>query len=323
MELDNDARQLLSHVPEDGSAVGNITLMRILEWSQKRYFAVRDPLVDCGLLAKGPGKGGSVRRSSAASEEQRLVDTLAKLGGSAGNVTLMRELGWSEERYYRARDRLVDEGQLVRGPGRGGSVRLVSEEEEAEEPVSTRAETQAQTTIREDELYEPIRRVLNDSFSKDRGFRWHHVEVTARQGRRLTGGRWTRPDITMVSLMRYRYVPGLHLEVWTFEVKTREAVDVSAVYESLAHTRFGTRAYVAFPFPEEPEGTERELLDAVVAEAERHGVGVITMTDPADYQSWYEIVPAKRTDAEPEAINDFIATQLSPDARTELQDQLR
>jgi hypothetical protein len=321
MELDGDARELLAQVPDDGSGVGNQTLMRLLGWGQRRYEVARDLLVQRELLVKGPGYGGSVRRGSAEYEDQKVLAVLHGLGGSAGNLGLMRELGWTEAKYYRVRDRLLDRGELVRGPGRGGSVRLVEEGEE--EAPTEQAEVQAAILVRESELYEPIARVLRRSFAQDKNFKWHHVEITARQGRRATGGRWTRPDITMVSLTRFRYVPGLHLEVFTFEVKTRDAVDVTAVYESLAHTRFGTRAYVVFPFPEDPEGADRELLDAVVAEAERHGVGVFTMTDPGDYQTWDELVAPVRTDADPEATNEFIATQLSPDAQAELQDQLR
>jgi recombinational DNA repair ATPase RecF len=43
---------------------------------------------------------------------------------SVGNKTLRERLGWDERTYERIKDRLVDEGRLEKGRGRGGSVRL-------------------------------------------------------------------------------------------------------------------------------------------------------------------------------------------------------
>jgi hypothetical protein len=37
---------------------------------------------------------------------------------------------------------------------------------------------------------------------------------------RLTGGRWTRPDLVSVAVRTYRYLPGKHMEVVTFEDAT-------------------------------------------------------------------------------------------------------
>jgi hypothetical protein len=44
---------MFSKLPLDGSAVGNSTLRRYLSWSQVRYFATRDELVDMGLVPQG------------------------------------------------------------------------------------------------------------------------------------------------------------------------------------------------------------------------------------------------------------------------------
>src|SRR5215203_1379964 len=56
---------LLSLVPEDGGAVGNVALLRQLKhrgWSEEKYWNVRDQLLNDGVLVRGRGKGGSVRR---------------------------------------------------------------------------------------------------------------------------------------------------------------------------------------------------------------------------------------------------------------------
>ena len=53
---------LLALVPLDGSTIGNTSLREKLGWDEDAYATVRDALVDLGLLEKGKGRGGAVRR---------------------------------------------------------------------------------------------------------------------------------------------------------------------------------------------------------------------------------------------------------------------
>jgi hypothetical protein len=73
------------------------------------------------------------------------------------------------------------------------------------------------------------------------------VEITALQGGAT--GIWSRPDIVTAEVRTLQYVPGKHLEITTFEVKSDHAVNVQAVYEALAHRRAATRSYVLFYIP--------------------------------------------------------------------------
>lgn len=57
-------------------------------------------------------------------QAQRFIDTLRELGGSAGNGSLSNELGWAESTYQKVKEHLIDEGTIVPGRGRGGSVAL-------------------------------------------------------------------------------------------------------------------------------------------------------------------------------------------------------
>ena len=58
---------ILRHLPEDGTSVGNKKLMERLadeadfDFSKQDYERIRDMLVQKGVLAKGGGRGGSVR----------------------------------------------------------------------------------------------------------------------------------------------------------------------------------------------------------------------------------------------------------------------
>jgi adenine-specific DNA-methyltransferase len=63
--MSSDSEILLSHVPADGSSIGNMKLRERLGWEEARYQSARQPLLDQGLLSTGRGKGGSVMRSGA------------------------------------------------------------------------------------------------------------------------------------------------------------------------------------------------------------------------------------------------------------------
>ncbi|MFA6286977.1 MAG: site-specific DNA-methyltransferase [Opitutaceae bacterium] len=70
--LSSPQSALLALVPADGSTVGNTSLREQLGWDGATYAAVRDELVAAGLLEKGKGRGGSVKRISAAAPKTEL-----------------------------------------------------------------------------------------------------------------------------------------------------------------------------------------------------------------------------------------------------------
>ncbi|PPU24570.1 type I restriction-modification system subunit M [Xanthomonas arboricola] len=55
---------------------------------------------------------------------ERFLATLQSFGGSAGNGKLREELGWQESTYLRIKHLLIEQGDIVSGRGRGGSVAL-------------------------------------------------------------------------------------------------------------------------------------------------------------------------------------------------------
>ena len=172
----------------------------------------------------------------------------------------------------------------------------------------------------EDSLYEPAASVLRDRWVKDNRFREYVVEVTANQGKRDTGGKWSRPDITVAGMTTHAYVPGRHFDVATFELKTLEGLDVTSVYEALAHRRAATRAYVLICVPEEAQKNQvvSSLLDQVDDEAKRHGIGFIVAGKIDDYGTWDERVEAVRIEPSPERLDEFIAVQLTVRAKEDI-----
>ncbi|MFY1636280.1 hypothetical protein ACN27F_23910 [Solwaraspora sp. WMMB335] len=255
-------------------------------------------------------------------------------GTTMSNPTLQRRLRWDSDRYFRARDALVDLGLLVRGRGRGGVVRRVLSERPIEErtvavvveagadPHATAATVEA-AIKNELALYEPIRRVISDEWARDHRREPLAVEVTALQGRRATGGTWSRPDLVSVEVRTFAYVPGKYLEVTTFEVKAANAINVQAVYEALAHRRAATHSYVLLHVPaQQAEALEDAVAD--VAEAARtHGIGVVTAADADDYDTWEEREEARRVEPDPERLNAFVATQLTDQTRDLISRRLR
>lgn len=250
-------------------------------------------------------------------DRARLLAHLPDDGSAIGNIALMRLLKWSEHRYWYTRDSLLEEGTIVRAKGRGGAVRRVLLEDGFTPEAANEATLVGERTlseVREVELYPPIKQTLETSWAKERQIEPLAVEITAAQGRKATGGRWTRPDLVSAAVRTYRYLPGKYMEVVTFEVKPCDAIDVTAVYEALAHLRSATHAYVMFHVPNERE----ELVKVTVEEACRvgrhHGVGVIVMGDPADFDTWEEKEEAQRVEPDPQRLDEFIAAQLSSDA---------
>jgi uncharacterized protein YhaN len=78
---------------------------------------------DGGDFAQGIPTGGEPISADA----QILCETLAaKDDRKSGNIKLKGELGWTEERYNRAKEELVSRGLAMVGTGRGGSLRLAS-----------------------------------------------------------------------------------------------------------------------------------------------------------------------------------------------------
>jgi hypothetical protein len=266
------------------------------------------------------------------SDEDALLQELPKTGATAGNRAVLRKLGWDDDRYWAARDALVDKNLIVRGRGRGGTVRLLTGEasETVTVPVAVEVDgasdnsQKIQAAVRREiELYEPMATVIRGGWSRDRRASPLSVEVTALQGRRATGGTWSRPDIVSVEIKTYAYVPGKYLEVVTFEIKAFDAINVQAVYEALAHRRSATHSYVVLDVPKTSGATLADAVEDVRLVARSHGIGLIIAGRPDDYDTWDELEEAHRVQPDPSRLDTFISTQLSEGTRSKIARGLR
>ena len=255
--------------------------------------------------------------------EQTLIDRLTEHDGYSGNISLRRELGWADDIYWSIRNRLVDQGRLYTKRARGGAIGLVEIEQIAAENLAQQEPNAPPAPQNEAELYPPVREVLNNDWSKDQRFRHHLVEVVAAQGRRNTGGTWTRPDIVVAAVRIFPFLPNKFFDVITFEIKPASNINLTAVYEALAHRRAATQSYVWFHCTDVQQAAEEDNLKRIAEECDRHGIGLIVASDPANYETWDTRVDAERVIAEPARLNDFIALQISEGGKDQISAWVR
>lgn len=266
------------------------------------------------------------------SEEETVLYQLVPSDGSTiGNYRAQSLSGWPRETYWRARDALVDKGLVTRGRGRGGTLRRIVQTVPTgvvTVPVDIANEPDPAAYVksvirREQELYDPLVAVLRTDWAHDHRARPISVETVARQGRRLTGGTWSRPDIVSVEIKNLLYIPTKTLEVITFEVKPSDAIDVQVVYEALAHRSASTHAYVMLHVPSAQAASLGENVRRVQTVARSHRVGVITFANAEEYNTWDELEEAERVEPDPERLNQFIETQLPDWVKDQIARDLR
>lgn len=259
------------------------------------------------------------------------IKLLASDGGekfsAVGNMSVIKELNWpstnDNQLYWFIRNQLIEDGVLGKGKGKGGAVFLKTIAQRNAKKASDKdyAKELEKTIKAENDLYKPIAKVLSTNWIQDQNFRFGIAEVTAKQGARDTGGTWSRPDITVVSTRVFQHLPGKFLDVITFEVKHFKTIDLTSVYEALAHRRSSTISYIWLYCPEcddTKEGRFQMVLDSIKDEAEKHGIGVIIAKDAEDYGTWETVVEPERTETDPQRLDDFILNQISEASRKEI-----
>lgn len=239
-------------------------------------------------------------------------------GSAKGNMTLRTEfleesskkhgVQLNEDDYWNLRDALVDDGKIGLGRGKGGSVRRLSESPEVELQVATDQDVAQQPYKVESDLYEPFHETIRHYYVKDYRLKDYVSEITAHGGGKYTGGKWTRPDLTLVAVKMFQYIPGKTLEVITFELKRAEWWGVEGVYETAAHSSFAHSSYLCIHAPTVIPSSDQDRLER---EAQRFGVGLILFENPKDWDTFDVRVDPEYKFPDPEETNRFISIQLS------------
>ena len=248
-------------------------------------------------------------------DQDLFIQALSNLPNRGGtNEALRKQLDWDNERYWGVRDALVIDQKVEKRRGRGGSTFLIIPDSGAMEPqvapiseVNSPPESTSETSY-----YPKVKGVIENDWIKDLSFDFQQsiVEITATQGRRSTGGTWTRPDLTLWGLRTFKYLPNKYVDIITFEVKAEGNVDVQSVYEALAHRRAATMSYVWLHVPSSREEQLQPAVRLVSAEAAAHGIGLIVARSPDTYDTWDTVLDATRVEPAPEALNEFTHQQM-------------
>lgn len=191
-----------------------------------------------------------------------------------GNTYLRRKSGLSDEEYWKVRNELEEAALITLGRGRGGSVAL---QLSVAPPVVPITPAVGNLVHDESDLYEPLKTLLNDDWGKEakQTEDFFELRITASpRGRQRDSGQWSRPDLTLVEVSTYDYIPGSNLEITTFEVKRfDDAQNIASVYEAAAHSRW---AHYAFLVAEAPDD-KFEFPERFISELERFRIGLMVI----------------------------------------------
>ena len=251
-------------------------------------------------------------------DQQKLLSFVPEDGSVIGNTRLRELLGWEPAHYFEVRNQLVERDMLSTGRGRGGSVYrlkpilLPKTTEEGAKPA-------APEYLKEHDLYKPIAAALRVGWSQTLSHANFLVEITAKQGWKKTGGMWTRPDITVITVDTYAYVPGKFIEVITYEVKPAgDYWTVSGVFEAASHSRFATQTLLLIHCPDGSEKVPLEQRDRLQEECVRFGIGLGFCKDPASYDTYEFAVEPQRRQPDPAEMNRFIEQQFTQSSRNQI-----
>jgi len=235
------------------------------------------------------------------------IEALEQAGGSSGNGSLRRTLDWDEEFYWKVQGRLIEEGRIVSGRGKGGSVRFTEAQAAGTGARSKQSNSISAITNliqKERELYPPLKESIQSKWIKRFALDDVIIDETHSRGSKDTGGTFTRPDITAAGIRRYVYLPK-RLEIVTFEVKPAEAISIIGVLEAIAHREAAHRAYVIYAtsrtkFDEASEG------ERIFELAQKYGVGVVLTENVEEVETWDILLDAVRHEPDPARLDRFL-----------------
>ena len=228
--------------------------------------------------------------------------------------------------YYKVEQGLVDEGHIERCRGRKGGISLVQrgDSQSQVDPESSDS-TAEESSSGERGHYEPVLQQIKKHWTEERSVKHVYGAVTAYQGRRDTGGRWSRPDITLCTVSKWIFSPRPEGEVRTIEVKLfDDRLDIIGVYEALAHKSRSHYSYLMIvDFPKEGlNSDQRQGFDKIMVAADSHGIGIITVPDSNNWSTWEFLLEPTRSDAAPQEINDFLYDQFPKSERDKFESEI-
>jgi hypothetical protein len=176
----------------------------------------------------------------------------------------------------------------------------------------------------EQDLYEPTRRFLKLVFPgllKARSAEAQLEVFSDEVSRAIDGvaGRWTRPDLAALVVLRGEYVPYWRADLHTFEVKTAAGLDETSVHEAHAHGRFGQYAWLVFQSVGNASETSASgVWHRVERQCAHLGVGLICFEDTTNANAWRVVHWPKRTGTDGAMSDRFVKQRFSDQLKREI-----
>jgi hypothetical protein len=248
------------------------------------------------------------------------LKNLRELDGSAGNKALRDKLKWGEEKYFKVRKALIEEGLVDVGKGKGGSVYILGE-------TSTEKSVLAGDTKPlnvESDHYSRVVSKIEKQLRQD--FRSAVVEQTAHKGSMPTGGKWSRPDILALTFQRFEYVAHDEFILRSYEIKRSDVVDTDAVAEAVSHRRLVEMAYLVVV----PHGGNADIFDPtnskrrkIEKECLKAGVGLLLVPEYGDSSDIDLAIDAVSSGLDYREINSTIGLLFSEQKRNEIKELIK
>lgn len=223
-----------------------------------------------------------------------------------------------EDRYGAARAKLIERGQVGLKQGPGG--RLFRTPHAL--PRSIARGSAAKDAWSEASLMPWLGKYLDGPIQQDldllRGARCITCD-TSKIGR--TGTQWARPDFTLISVKQFRLLPGVEVDVHSFELKTESggATDL-AVFETLAQTRFTNFGYLVWHLPEGSKFGKK--LPDIQRQCDHYGLGFVRARDPRQFDSWDILLEPTRKATPAAEIDVFLDERLQDAQRKQIRSLL-
>ncbi|MBJ7289181.1 hypothetical protein [Williamsia sp.] len=251
-----------------------------------------DELVKLGHFKQS---GGRYERTLASVNAFKLFALLPPDGRALSNSAAEKASGLSPTGYSRAKALLLKSGEIVRAPGRGGSIKRA-----AAVDIGQRHGI----VDKESDLYEPFRLLLEDN-EQQPGEQFSYNRVVAHgKGQIRATGQWSKPDVASVVVTDLEFMPGVDITVRSYELKRfRDAQNLAGVYEASAHQRAAHYSFLVIEYPIDEDETPPK---AVFGECQRLGVGLICMW-AGEITEW---LPPERNSPDPQALNHFVGELL-------------
>jgi hypothetical protein len=263
-------------------------------------------------LARPGNLEGQQSDSNVREIANKIFEALPNDGEKLGNTSLMRTLGLSPLNYWEAVRLLDEDGLVIRGTGRGGSLGRASIKLEDESNTSNCAKGALVGVDDETELYEPLKDWFDSTWGP--GYQTPGLYLSKitgpPKGHKRKSGKYSRPDVTVLAVSSFEYVyPKKKMDVCTVEAKRADSINNMALLEAISHTKFSNLTYTAFEWLDDSRNmddcSDEDVL-RVLKDARVYGIGVLQMRRKGSDWEVLEIVPPDERPLQPQECNDYI-----------------